>query len=122
MFKYLRFLNMNRYNPTPRRLGTWITQILMILMLPGSLIGVSPTSVLAAAAMFVDDILLTRWLGTRVHEMVPGDNQQMHGGNGCDVLDDDHLVVLIHLSGRNRTSDYLAKDTGVHRQASLTVK
>jgi parallel beta-helix repeat protein len=55
MTRRLRFLDVNRINPTLRRLGGKAAQILMILMLTFSLIGTSPTRVSAAGTTFYVD-------------------------------------------------------------------
>ena len=47
MSNYFRFLNKNHDVTTSRRLGTRIAQVLIVLILACSLVGISPTSVLA---------------------------------------------------------------------------
>ena len=55
MSKYFRFLNQNRSYATPHGLRDSVTQVLIILILTCTLVGISPSSVLAVGTTYYVD-------------------------------------------------------------------
>src|SRR5512139_3112060 len=48
------------------------------------------------------------------HHMQLRNKHEMHRGDGVDVVESDHLIILVQLVARNRAGDDLAEDAVTH--------